>query len=613
MLETLPATEPATERAAAAPRGRRLSRAAPIVVAGLAALTLWIAPLVLDTFAVNVLTRSMIYAVLAVTVDLLWGFAGILTFGQAAFFGIGAYATAMILAAYGATPLGIAAAIAAALVAPALLGLAVGWLSFYHRSTPLYASVISLVVPIVVVQLIYAGGEWTGSSSGLVGFDVLPFETEGYFRLAALFLIAVTLAAWILVRADAGRALVALRDNEARCAYLGLNPRRLQIRLTASLAAVAGLAGFLFANASGVVAPENAGFLFGTELVIWVALGGRGTLLGPVLGTVAIDYLAANLSGDLPFLWQLLLGSAFVVIIILLPGGLADLVGRLWRALPVGRRQPAPPRLVARAAGTEAAGPEVTGTEATGTPILKVENLAKAYGALTVLEGIDLEIRAGELVSLVGPNGAGKTTLMRCLSDGTEPFKGAIAVGGTPITGLTPNRIVGLGVGRKFQVASVFESLSVADCLRLARASHDGLSPVGRAETLGLPQPALDVLRMTGLDRQLTQPTRLLSHGQKQALELAMVVALEPRLILLDEPTAGLTKAERTTIGTVLKALTAEGRIAAVLVEHDLDFVREISSRIVVLHQGRLVLDGTVEDVVGSELVRTIYSGGAHG
>jgi branched-chain amino acid transport system permease protein len=259
---------------------------------------------------------------------------------------------------------------------------------------------------------------------------------------------------------------------------------------------------------------------------------------------------------------------------------------------------------VARQAGIAAA---------TDGPILAVAGLAKAYGSLTVLEAIDLEIRAGELVSLVGPNGAGKTTLMRCLSDGTEPYTGSIAIGGTPIKGLTPNRVVGLGVGRKFQVASVFESLSVADCLRLARAPHDGLSPVGQAATLGLPKAALDVLRMTGLDHLLTQPTRLLSHGQKQALELAMVVALEPRLILLDEPTAGLTKGERTTIGTVLKALTAESGIAAVLVEHDLDFVREISSRIVVLHQGRLVLDGTVEDVVGSELVRTIYSGGAHG
>ncbi len=201
MLDTIPATERAK---AAQPSRPRLSRASPFVVATLAALALWVAPNLLDTFAVNVLTRSMIYAVLAVTVDLLWGFAGILTFGQAAFFGVGAYAAAMILGAYGATPTGIGLAIGTAVLAPALLGLVVGWLSFYHRSTPLYASVISLVVPIVVTQLIYSGGEWTGSSSGLVGFDVMPFEIEGYFRFAALVLIAVTLAAWILVRSDAG-------------------------------------------------------------------------------------------------------------------------------------------------------------------------------------------------------------------------------------------------------------------------------------------------------------------------------------------------------------------------------------------------------------------------
>jgi branched-chain amino acid transport system permease protein len=581
----------------------RLARAAPLVVAILAAIALWIAPLALDTFAVNVLTRSMIYAVLAVTVDLLWGFAGILTFGQAAFFGIGAYATAMLLSAQGGAPHWMALAVLLAVAAPVLLGLAVGWLSFYHRSTALYASVISLVVPIVVVQGIYSGGERTGSSSGLVGFDVLPLEIEGFFRLAGLLLVAVTLAAWILVRSDAGRMLVALRDNEARCAYLGLNPRRWQIGLTAVLAGVAGLAGFVFANASGVVAPENAGFLFGTELVIWVALGGRGTLIGPVLGTIAIDYLAANLSGDLPFLWQLLLGTAFVAIIILLPGGLAELARRAWGTLPAGRRRAFAPRL--RAEPSRAA----ARSEA---PLLAIRGLAKSYGSLTVLESIDLAIRAGELVSLVGPNGAGKTTLMRCLSDGTEPFRGAIAIGGVPTTGLTPNRIVALGVGRKFQVASVFESLSVADCLRLARASRSSLSPLSRAETLALPQAVLDILRMTGLDALLAEPARLLSHGQKQALELAMVVALEPRLVLLDEPTAGLTKAERTTIGTVLKGLAADLGIAVVLVEHDLDFVREISSRIVVLHQGRLVLDGTVEEVVGSALVRTIYAGGGH-
>ena len=579
-------------------------RLAPFAMALAAAALVWMAPGALDTFSVNVLTRSLLYAALAVTVDLLWGFTGILTFGQAAFFGAGAYATAMVLTHLGSSPAWILAALALSVLMPMALGALVGWLSFYHGSTPLYASVISLVFPIVVTQIVYSGGEWTGSSSGLVGYDTLPLDLPGFFRLAGAFAILVALGAWVFVRSDAGKLLAAVRDNDARCAYLGISPKRVSILLTVALAGVAGLTGFLFAQASGVVAPENTGFLFGTELVIWVALGGPGTVLGPVLGAVAIDYLGATLSGDLPFLWQLILGTAFVVVIILLPDGLAGAIRRGWTRLrPV--RPAAPPALAVLPAAI-AAGDE--GAE----PLLLVTGLGKRYGSLSVLDGIDLAVRAGELVSLVGPNGAGKTTLMRCLSDGTEPYRGSVRVAGRDTRGMTPERIVGLGLGRKFQVASVFDSLSVADCLRLARAARDRPSPLGAATTLALPATSVEILRLTGLDSALATPVRLLSHGQRQALELAMVVALEPKLILLDEPTAGLTKAERTTIGTILRRLTAELGCAAVLVEHDLDFVREISSRIVVLHGGRLVLDGTVEEVVDSDVVRTVYAGAAH-
>jgi branched-chain amino acid transport system permease protein len=543
----------------------------PAAAAVGAALIVWIAPLVLGAFAANVLTRSMIYATLAVTVDLLWGFTGILTFGQAAFFGAGAYATAMTMTSLGSTPAWMAAALVLAIILPMVLGLVVGWLSFYHGSTPLYASVISLVFPIVVTQLVYSGGLLTGSSSGLVGYDTLPLDLEGFFRLSGLVMVAVTLAAWIFVRSDAGKLLVAVRDNDIRCAYLGLSPRRVQIMLTVALAGVAGFAGFLFAHASGVIAPENTGFLFGTQLVIWVALGGRGSLLGPVLATLAIDYLSASLSGDLPFLWQLVLGTAFRVAL--------------------------------------AASHSAVETSAT---LLKVTGLARSFGSLSVLENINLEIHPGELVSIVGPNGAGKTTLIRCLSDGSEPFKGVVEIAGKPIKALTPDRVVALGVGRKFQVASIFESLTVAECLRLARTTSETPSGIGSAPLLSLPTASVEILRLTGLIDLIGFPVGLLSHGMKQALELAMVLALEPRLILLDEPTAGLTKAERATIGAVLRHLTAEAGYAIILVEHDLDFVREISSRIVVLHQGRLVLDGAVEDVVNSETVRTIYSGGGH-
>lgn len=557
-------------------------------------------PLLLDRFSLNVLTRSMIYAMLAITVDLLWGYTGILTFGQAAFFGVGAYATAMVLTHIGASPSLFVLALVAAIVIPFVLGLAVGWLSFYHGSTPLYATVISLVVPIVMTQLVYSGGVWTGSSSGMVGYQTLPLGLQGFFRLTGLCLLVLAVVAFVFVRSDAGRLLVAIRDNEMRVAYLGVSPARIKIALMAVLAGVAGLAGFLFANASGVVAPENTGFVFGTELVVWTALGGRGTIFGPLLGAIGIDYLSANLSGELPFLWQLLVGGLFVVMIILLPGGLASLVtARFGRG---GRKR----RLNAL--------PSATRLDALipGAPVVSVTGLGKSFGALAVLKGIDFTIRSGELVSVVGPNGAGKTTLMRCLSDGTEAIEGRVEIGGRDIAGLPPQDIVALGVGRKFQVASIFDSMTVAECLRMVRMRHERPALTQSPDAMNLPAAAIEILRLTGLTDMADRPVSLLSHGQRQALELAMVVALEPRLILLDEPTAGLSKAERMTIGVVLKRLTAELGFAAILVEHDLDFVREISSRIVVLHQGKLVLDGTVEDVVQSETVRTIYSGGAH-
>ncbi|NLS21346.1 ATP-binding cassette domain-containing protein [Rhizobium sp. P40RR-XXII] len=559
-------------------------------------------PMFLGRFSLNVLTRSMIYAMLAITVDLLWGYTGVLTFGQAAFFGVGAYVTAMVLTHIGASPPLFLLALAVAILVPLLLGLAVGWLSFYHGSTPLYATVISLVVPIVITQLIFSGGTWTGSSSGLVGYETLPLGLPGYFRLSGACLLVLAVLAIIFVRSDAGRLLGAIRDNESRIAYLGMNPARLKIVLTSVLAGVCGLAGFLYANASGVVAPENTGFVFGTELVVWTALGGRGTIVGPLVGAVGIDYLSASLSGDLPFLWQLIVGALFVLMIIVLPGGLASLVTRFLQSASSNSTLKSFPAPTALNEGGVA-----------GKNLLSIRGLGKAYGSLSVLKGIDLEIGRGELVSLVGPNGAGKTTLMRCLSDGTQQIEGQVDIGGTSIAGRAPERIVALGVGRKFQIASIFDSMTIGQCLKMARLSHETPSPVRSLAEIILPAAAIEILTLTGMADMLDKPVSLLSHGQRQALELAMVVALEPRVILLDEPTAGLTKTERMTIGTILRKLTDEMGFAAILVEHDLDFVRNISSRIVVLHQGKLVLDGTVDEIVNSETVRTIYAGGAHG
>jgi branched-chain amino acid transport system permease protein len=255
---------------------------------------------------------------------------------------------------------------------------------------------------------------------------------------------------------------------------------------------------------------------------------------------------------------------------------------------------------------------EATGTSAGSGAALRLEGVAKHFGSLKVLDGITLTAGAGELVSLVGPNGAGKTTLMRCIADGLERSSGRIEVNGHDIGRSPPEFCVRLGVGRKFQTANVFNTLTVAECLRIARARLDRPSVFSRSRLIRLPPAAYRTLVATGLDQKLDSPAGILSHGLKQALELTMVLALEARVILLDEPTAGLTKEERAVIGSILKDLVKVDGLCVLLVEHDLDFVRQISSRVVVLHQGKILLDGSVDEVVESHLVKSIYSGAGH-
>ena len=574
-----------------------------LVLAGAAAVLA--GPDLLDTYTVNVLTRSLLLAVGAVTVDLLWGYTGILSFAQAAFLAIGAYALALVSTTLGFSPATGLLALALGVAVAAAAALAVGWLAFSYGASPLYVSTITLVFPIVLVQLIFAGGNTTGSSSGLSGFDVPDLETESWFRVAGLLLVAVTAVALTVVRSDFGRLLVAMRENDTRCQYLGIPTARLKMSLFAICAAVCAVAGWVYAGATAVVAPELGNFVSGTELVIYTALGGRATLAGPVLGTIAIDAISNFLNGALPFLWALIVGLVFVVVIVALPGGLLSLLRfGLQFGLRFGRK--AKPREVPRltAAASERHGEGL---------VLRVAALEKHFGSLKVLRGVSFEARAGDLVSLIGPNGAGKTTLMRCIADGRERSGGTVEIGGRSIRHLPPHRCAALGVGRKFQTASVFETMTVTECLRVARSRVERPSFLRRSRTLELPPSTLEVVQATGLSERLGTETRHLSHGEKQSLELAMVLALEPTLVLLDEPTAGLTSAERQRIGVLLAELAGRHRLCIVLVEHDLDFVRRISSRVIVLHQGGIVLDGGVEEAVQSETVRTIYAGAAHG
>ncbi|OAE99608.1 hypothetical protein AYJ54_33125 [Bradyrhizobium centrolobii] len=584
-------------------------------------------PVVLGEYAQQILSQAFLFAIAAVTVDLLWGYTGILTFGQSAFFGIGVYTVAIALAYYVDGTLATAGAIFAAMVGAALAGAAIGWLSFWDRASPIYVAIVTLALPVVFTQIILSGGAYTGSSSGLPIPAPFLSITQWYYIAGGLLLV-VTIGAYVFVSSDAGRVMVAIRENEERCRYLGLNTSRFKIRLMAACSAVAAMAGGFYVLFSSVAAHSYGDFVFGTELVVWTALGGRGTLVGPIFGTVGVNYVSAVLGGNLPFIWLLFVGFAFVLSVVYLPQGLvpaigyglsasARSIGRLLRQRPETavagwRLEPwaaEVPTVVRSGAGVPRQNGVIGATEE--VPALEMQDVGMQYGSLVALRGVTLTACRGEVVGIIGPNGAGKTTLLRCIADGRERSAGEVLVNGHSIGRLPPQGCVALGVSRKFQTPNVFDALTVLDCLCVARSYRQPVSAWRRSRTVELPEPALHAVEVSGLMSMLNEQAGHLSHGAKQALELAMVLAQEPTVLLLDEPTAGLTLDERVAIGTVLTELAHGHRLCILLIEHDLDFVRNISTRLVVLHRGEIRLDGPLSETADSELIRSIYVGAA--
>ena len=559
----------------------------------------------------TVLIRSFLFAVAALTVGVLWGYTGILSFSQSTFFGIGTYAAALAFTHVGfSIPILVLSLLAAIVVAGCVAGVT-GWFAFWYRATPFYVAVVTLVLAIAAMQLVYSGGDFTGSSSGLVGFDVPSLSMTAWFWLSGCLLILFTVAVSIFLHSDYGVLLKAIRDNEERCRYLGINSSKIKIILFTVMGSTASIAGFMYACVTVLAAPEHVGFVFGTQLVINTALGGRASILGPVLGTISLESVSAYLNGVLPFVWQLIIGVVFIVVIVALPEGLLPpfikflskhfakclgFSGKAGREIDIVEEQnEAPPKQA------------VSGK----TAALSLKKLSRSYGHLQVLKELDLDVGAGEIVGIVGPNGAGKTTLMSCISDGLERSGGDIYINDVSLHRQTPTQIVELGLARSFQKTSVYENLTVGECLLLALQRQFPLSKFKATGLIRLPASAWNVLQSTKLIQQKDVEVRNLSHGMKRALELTMALSLRPSILLLDEPTAGLTKADRELVGSVLMGLSGEQNLTIVLIEHDFDFVKRVCSRLVVLHQGGLIMDGSVDEVVNSPTVLDIYSGHA--
>lgn len=543
----------------------------------------------------------LIYGIASQGVALCWGRLGFLPLGHALFFGLGAYLFGGMLKAADGNALWYAA-LPLAVLAPALLAYLIARLVFARssRSGP-YFSLITLALTMLGFL---AAQQWSGLTGGFNGMANVP-EIPGTSRYETLYwliaacAVASTLLLALLAARPIGVIWEAVAQNEERLQLLGYATDRVKANAFALSAFLAAGAGALFSAHQGIVTPEAMSFVLSTEFVIWAAVGGKASALGPLLGATVVGYASAELREQFQY-WEVVVAALFIVVVLFLPNGVA---GLLRRAMP------------ARRAGASAAPALHAGASpSSAVPVsLTLEGVKTGQGGVTILDGLSLSLSGPGIRCVIGPNGAGKTSAFNLVT-GRLPLRGGdVKLNGEDIGGLAAWRVARRGIGRKMQVPSVFPQLTVRENLGLAvwagRAS--GLDEL-RTGTLGWHTPLLDELlaEFPPLAAQLDAPAGTLAQGHRQALELAMTLLPEPGIVLLDEPCAGLSPGETHQMIDAIRKLVARIGAAALLIEHDISAVAALGGEVFVLHQGRLLDQGPLAQIQASAAVRAVYAGG---
>lgn len=610
------------------------SRAASLVVQAALAAALLLAPTVFGDYFAYQIGLYLLFGIATQGVALCWGQAGFLNLGQAIFFGLGAYMSGLILrSSLGGSPVAYAALLLCVLV-PAALAYLVGHLVFARRlDSGAFFSLITLALAMLATLLANQWREVTGGFNGLSAIPDLP----GSDRYSSLYyVIALAAIGWTaimnwLLRRPLGTLWLALSQNEDRLQFFGFATHRLKALAFAIGAGGAGCAGALYAPHEGIVTPQAVGILLSAQFVIWSAVGGRKSPTGALLGAVGIGVLSAALRERYPF-WEAIVALVFLGVVLGFPDGLAGLASRLWRrwsagSTPLSSAAEAAPRnglaapvlryglppVSARTSSSGYAAASAEPRDALEAPGLRFEAVRVRRGAVAILNGLEMNVMRLGVSCLIGPNGAGKTSAFNVLTGRLPLDAGRIRFDRQDVSNYPAWRMARLGVGRKFQIPSVFAQLSVGENLLIALWANrlgpfDGVRAAAQSWHSTFSQGLLARLPM--LTAQSMTPAGSLSQGARQMLEFAMVALMEPRLFLLDEPCAGLSSNEtRQMMQTIVWAVRELGA-SALLIEHDMSAVEAVSGHVFVLHQGRLLAEGSLAEVKASAEVRAVYAGG---
>lgn len=559
----------------------------------------------------------VIYGLLAVSFAFVWGHGGIFSFGQAAFFGIGGYAYGVVgVNLSGTTGETLSALVAGAVVA-ALVAAALGYFIFYGNVGDVYVAIITLAFTLVLLTVMSStadpkyriGDAALGGYNGLVGIppvmlptvdgDGLLLGSRGLLFFSVVVAVLVSLALNLLRRRPFGRIVAAVRENELRTSLLGYDVRRYKLLAFIVAACVAGLAGGLFAGWAQFLNPAVFGLQQAALVAIWVLVGGKDSLVGAFVGVALVQGLSSALGGSGGSATPIVLGAVLIAVVLLLPQGIVPtLVSLARRAVHRGSSVAAD----SLQRGEEPRLDEVFGQRhsAARAEDLVAEDLHKHFGGVHALRGVALRFPAQSIHCLIGPNGAGKSTCFNLLAGRYRPTSGEVRLGNRRITRLRPDQRARLGIGIKLQVPSYYAPLTAVENVWLAAfaRSRDAGAATKRSA---------DVLHWLGLSHRAQEPAGNLSHGEHQWLEIGMVVAGDPIVMLLDEPTAGMTREETKRTVELVRAVAHQATV--IVVEHDMEFVRELDAPVTMFHEGRVFAQGSIEELRADDRVLDVYLG----
>jgi ABC-type branched-subunit amino acid transport system ATPase component/ABC-type branched-subunit amino acid transport system permease subunit len=562
-------------------------------------------------------TEALVLALWAVSYNLMLGYAGMVSFAHAAYYGVGAYTVALLFQDYHVSVL---LGLAAAPVVAAAFGLVTGLVAL--RAVRLYFSLLTLAISQLLYSLAFNAYGFTGGDNGIHGIEVpdaLTDYTTMYYFVGAVVGICLLLM-FLLTRAPFGAALMAIRENRERARSIGINVRAYELAVFTIASTFAGVAGGLFAIYQQQAFPEMMYWTANAQPVVVALLGGIGAFLGPAFGAFVYTELSNLISKDFPNQFDVLLGAIVLGVVLAVPGGLASLPN-LFGALR-GRFRQEPEPAVVESAGESMARVDlarVVRIEAIQAdpvavdrrePLLVVEGLSRSFGGLRAVQDVNLTVHAGDRHAIIGPNGAGKSTLFNLITGRLKPSSGRVTFAGRDITGRPPHVIARAGIGRAFQITMIFPRLTVLQNLQYAILAHRGYTvrPFGVADRM-FRDEAMELLEAVGLDQYADLAAGQLSYGDQRAIELAISLALGSRLVLLDEPTAGMSAFETQKAMDLVRRVAQEKHLTLLFCEHDMEVVFGTARTVTVMHLGRVLTQGTPDEVRGNPDVQKVYLG----